>query len=106
MKKIEVLYFLEHQKFERIKWSYFFHFWPPGRDIDNLWFLPVFIFGSNYVSGKSLFTKACNGIFKVKNKYPSDIICFIYLQNDIDFQCIFPYSHSFGPPKSTKLENY
>ena len=34
MKKIRVLYFLELQKFEKIKWSYFYHFLPPGRDID------------------------------------------------------------------------
>ena len=45
MKKIKVLYFLELQKFEKIKWSYFSHFWPPGGDIDNLYFLTVYIFG-------------------------------------------------------------
>ena len=28
MKKIKVLYFLELQKFEKIKWSYFYHFGP------------------------------------------------------------------------------
>ena len=44
MNKIEVLYFLELQKFEKIKWSYFSHFWPPGRDIDNVCFLQVYIF--------------------------------------------------------------
>ena len=38
MKKIEVHYFLEFQKFEKIKWSYFFHFWFLGRDIDDLFF--------------------------------------------------------------------
>ena len=45
MKKIKVLYFLELQKFEKIKWSYFYHFWTPGQDIDILWFLSVYIFG-------------------------------------------------------------
>ena len=77
MKKIEVLYFLELQKFEKIKLSYFFHFWPPGRDIDNLWFLPVYIFSLNHPSGKSLFSKACFVIFKVKNENASDIMRFL-----------------------------
>ena len=36
IKKIKVLYFLQLQKFEEIKWSYFFPFWPLGLDIDNL----------------------------------------------------------------------
>ena len=36
MKKIKVLYFLELQKLEKIKRSYFYQFWPPGRDIDIL----------------------------------------------------------------------
>ena len=69
MKKIKVLYFPELQKFEKIKWSYFFHFWPPGRDIDNLCFLTVFMIGKNHLSGKFLLIKACIVIFKVKNKY-------------------------------------
>ena len=41
MKKMKVLYFLELQKFEKIKWSYFSYFWPPGRDFDNVCFLPI-----------------------------------------------------------------
>ena len=35
MKKIKVLYFLQLQKFEKIKWSYFSPFWPLGRDIED-----------------------------------------------------------------------
>ena len=72
--KQNVLYFLELQKFEKIKWSYFSHFWPPCRDIDNVCFLPVYIFSNNHLSGKCLFPKACIAIFKVKNGHPSDIM--------------------------------
>ena len=38
MKKIRELYFLELSKFEKAKWSYFYHFWPLGQDIDDLCF--------------------------------------------------------------------
>ena len=77
MKKIKVLYFLELQKFEKIKWSYFSHFWPECRDIDNVWFLPVYIFSENHLSGKFLFPKACIVICKVKYEHPSDIMRFL-----------------------------
>ena len=36
--KKRVLYFLEFQKFEETKGSYFNHFWPLGRDIEDLCF--------------------------------------------------------------------
>ena len=35
---IKVIYFLELQRFEKIKWSYFSHFWPLGGDIDDYCF--------------------------------------------------------------------
>ena len=35
MKKIKVLYFLQLQKFEEIKWSYVIPFWPLGQDIGD-----------------------------------------------------------------------
>ena len=38
IKKMRVLYFLELLKFQKIKWSYFFNFWPLHRDIDDLCF--------------------------------------------------------------------
>ena len=44
MKKLKVLYFLK-LKFEEMKWSDFFPFWPLGRDIGDKYFLPVFTFG-------------------------------------------------------------
>ena len=31
----EILYFLDLQKFEKIKGSYVLHLWPLGRDIDE-----------------------------------------------------------------------
>ena len=37
--------FLELQKFEKIKLSYFYPFLGPGRDIDILCFLTFYIFG-------------------------------------------------------------
>ena len=45
MKKIKVLYYLELQKFEKIKWSYFYHFWTLDGDIDIFCFLTFYIFG-------------------------------------------------------------
>ena len=38
MRKVRPLYFLKLLKFQKIKYLYFFHFWPPGRDIDILCF--------------------------------------------------------------------
>ena len=38
MEKIRELYFLELSKLEKAKWSYFYNFWPLGRDIDDLCF--------------------------------------------------------------------
>ena len=40
MKKRKVLYFMQLQKFETIKWSYFSPFWPLGRDIEEKCILP------------------------------------------------------------------
>ena len=45
MKKNKGTLFSGTKKVPEIKWSHFSHFWPPGRDIDNLCFLPVYRFG-------------------------------------------------------------
>ena len=38
MKIMRVLYFLQLLMFQKIKCSYFFYFWPLGRNIDDLCF--------------------------------------------------------------------
>ena len=42
--KVRPLYFLKLLKLQKIKYLYFFHFWPLGRDIDDQCFLPEFTF--------------------------------------------------------------
>ena len=50
--KSETTFFLQLLRFEKIKYPYFFHFWPPGRDIDNFCFWSVNMFGWNNVLRK------------------------------------------------------
>ena len=77
MIKVRRLYFLKLFKLQKIKYLYFFHFWPLGQDIDDLCFLQVFTFGWNHLKVKSLFPKDCTVIFKVNNQHPSDMVRFL-----------------------------
>ena len=77
MEKVRPLYFLKLLKLQKIKYHYFFHFWPLSRDIEDLWFLPVFTFGWNPLKVESLFPNDCTAIFKGNNQYPSDILRFL-----------------------------
>ena len=70
MKKIRVHYFLELLKFQKKKWSHFFHCWPLHRDIDHLCIWPVHEFDRNHLQGKSLFPEADLISFKVKKQHP------------------------------------
>ena len=60
----------------KIKYLYFFHFWPLGQDIGNLWNLQVFTFGWNPLKIKSLFPKDYSVILKLNKQHPSDMMRF------------------------------
>ena len=72
MIKVRPLHFLE-----KIKSPYFFHFWPLGRDIDDLCFWPVYMFGRNTLKVIPLLPEAALIIFKVNNLQPSDTMHFL-----------------------------
>ena len=58
-----------------------------GRDIDDVCFSPIFMFGWNLLLGKSLFPTAYIVISKVNPQHPLDIIRFLGEINVRYFQC-------------------
>ena len=77
MIKVRPLSILKLLKFEKIKYPYFFHFWPLGLDIDDFCFGPVYMFGRNNLKVISLLPEAALIIFKVNNLQPSDTMHFL-----------------------------
>ena len=63
-------------KVQKIKFHYICDLRPPCRDIDNLCFSILSMFGWNHLQVKSLFPINCTVIFKISNQNSSDKLLF------------------------------